>query len=427
MTAEAILVTGLSGLIGGAVARRLADAGKTVVGMDRVAPVNAYFPVIVHDLPDPQRWHEAIVRYGVRKVVHAGGISGPMLLQDAPARLCDINIGGLLGLLEAARIHRLERIVWFSSILAYGDRADLSPVTEDTPLRPNTIYGATKAGGEALIEAFHAEHGVDAVSLRVASCYGPGRTTACLMRTLVEDGLDGKTTVVRDAAGRTRQHVFIDDVVDAVCAALDAKTLTRRAYNIGPGIAQDLDDIAEAVRSAVPGTSVALRPDGLVVEHFRIGPARDRCRTARSFVRTAHVAGRGREAHANLGGTAESGVSLAHDLGHPWARQLRIGLYRCRDDARPECAQHAKLRTRSDHARHLPHSTPRVPEGSALVLSQPPRIQASPQATRRTCSRHGDRCGGFRHRPRPNCRRERGRVPSSRSTSYGLNWPIRVA
>ena len=185
MTDEAILVTGLSGLIGGAVARRLADAGKTVVGMDRVAPVNAHFPVIVHDLPDPQRWHEAIVRYGVCKVVHAGGISGPMLLQDAPARLCDINIGGLLGLLEAARIHRLERIVWFSSILAYGDRADLSPVTEDTPLRPNTIYGATKAGGEALIEAFHAEHGVDAVSLRVASCYGPGRTTACLMRTLV--------------------------------------------------------------------------------------------------------------------------------------------------------------------------------------------------------------------------------------------------
>ena len=272
MTAEAILVTGLSGLIGGAVARRLADIGKTVVGMDRVAPVKAYFPVIVHDLPDPQRWHEAIVRYGVRKVVHAGGISGPMLLQDAPARLCDINIGGLLGLLEAARIHRLERIVWFSSILAYGDRADLSPVAEDTPLRPNTIYGATKAGGEALIEAFHTEHGVDAVSLRVASCYGPGRTTACLMRTLVEDGLDGKTTVVRDAAGRTRQHVFIDDVVDAVCAALDAKTLTRHAYNIGPGIAQELDDIAEAVRSAVPGTCVALRPDGLAWNTFGLGP-----------------------------------------------------------------------------------------------------------------------------------------------------------
>ena len=272
MTDDAILVTGLSGLIGGPVARRLAAAGRTVIGMDRVVPADARFPVIVHDLPDPQRWHEAIVRYGVRKIVHPGGISGPMLLQDAPARLCDINLGGLVGLLEAARIHRLERIVWFSSILAYGEQPDLSPVTEDTPLRPNTIYGATKAGGEALIEGFHAEHGVDAVSLRVASCYGPGRTTACLMRTLIEDGLAGRTTIVRGAPERTRQHVFIDDVVDAVCAALDAKTLTRRAYNIGPGIAQDLDDIAGAVRSAVPGTTVALGPDGLAWNTFKLGP-----------------------------------------------------------------------------------------------------------------------------------------------------------
>jgi nucleoside-diphosphate-sugar epimerase len=271
MKNDAILVTGLGGLIGGAVARRLADAGRVVVGMDRAAPTDARFPVIVHDLPDPDRWHEAITRHRVRKVVHAGGISGPMLPQDAPVRLCDVNIGGLLGLLEAARIHKLERVVWFSSILAYGDRPDLTAVSEDTPLHPNTIYGATKASGEALIEAFYAEHGVDAVSFRVASCYGPGRTTACLMRTLVEDGLDGKTTVVRDAPERTRQHIFVDDVVDAVCAALDAGTFTRRAYNIGPGTAQSLNQIVDAVRSAVPGTSVAYRLDGLSWNTFGLG------------------------------------------------------------------------------------------------------------------------------------------------------------
>ena len=131
MTDGAVLVTGLSGLIGGAVAHRLAATGRAVVAMDRVVPADAPFPVITHDLPDPQRWHEAIVRHRIRKVVHAGGISGPMLLQDAPARLCDINLGGLIGLLEAARIHGLERIVWFSSILAYGDRSDLAPVAED--------------------------------------------------------------------------------------------------------------------------------------------------------------------------------------------------------------------------------------------------------------------------------------------------------
>jgi UDP-glucose 4-epimerase len=270
--AGAVLVTGLSGLIGGAVARRLVAAGRTVVGMDREAPADANYPVLLQDLPDPQRWHEAIVRYNVRKVVHAGGISGPMLLRDAPARICDINLGGLIGLLEAARIHKVERIVWFSSIMAYGERSDLSPVTEDTPLRPTTVYGATKAAGEALIEAFHAEHGVDAVSLRVASCYGPGRTTSCLIRTMVEDGLAGKVTLVQDAPQRTRQHIFVDDVVDAVCAALDAENLAQRAYNIGPGVAQTLDEIAEGVRIALPKTSIRLDIDGLAWNTFGLGP-----------------------------------------------------------------------------------------------------------------------------------------------------------
>lgn len=271
MTADAILVTGISGLLGGAVARRLSAAGKTVVGMDREAPAGAPYPTITHDLPDPQRWHEAIVRFGIRKVVHAGGISGPMLLRDAPERLCDINLGGLLGLLEAARIHRLERIVWFSSIMAYGERSDLAPVSENTPLHPDTVYGATKAAGEALIHGFHAEHGVDAVALRVASCYGPGRTTSCLIRTLIEDGLAGRPTRVKDSPERSRQHVFVDDVVLATLAALEAKKLPQRAYNIGPGVMQTIDEIVGAVRTAVPGASIEFHADGLAWNTFGLG------------------------------------------------------------------------------------------------------------------------------------------------------------
>ncbi len=268
----AVLVTGAGGLIGGAVARRLAASGRAVVAMDRSAPAGLDLPFIAHDLPDPHRWHEAIVRFGIRRVVHAGSISGPMLLGDDPARTCDINLGGLVGLLEAARIHGLGRIVWFSSILAYGPRRDLGPVDEDAPLRPGTVYGATKAGGEALVHAYHAEHGVDAVALRVASCYGPGRTTSCLIRALVEDGLAGRTTRIDPAAGRTRQHIFVGDVADAVLAALDAPSLPQRAYNIGPGRAQAIDEIVRQVRLAVPEAAMELHPGGLGWNTFALGP-----------------------------------------------------------------------------------------------------------------------------------------------------------
>jgi nucleoside-diphosphate-sugar epimerase len=268
----AILVTGVGGLIGGALAARLVKEGHKVIGMDREAPAGVSYPVVTHDLPDPHRWHEVIVRHEVKRIVHAGGVSGPMVLRDAPARLCDVNLSGLVGLLEAARIHKLERLVWFSSILAYGEHPDLLPVGEDTPLNPTTVYGATKAAGEALIRAFFAEHGVDAVALRVASCYGPGRTTSCLIRTLVEDGLQKRITKVRDEPRSTRQHVYVDDVIDGICGALWARSLPQRAYNLGPGVAQSLAEIVAEASKAVPEISVETDASGMGWNTFALGP-----------------------------------------------------------------------------------------------------------------------------------------------------------
>mgnify|MGYP003346608923 CR=1 FL=1 len=147
-----ILVTGLSGLIGRAVADRLVRDGRSIVGMDQRVRSDEPFPVLAHDLPDPHRWHEAITRFGITEIIHPGGISGPMLLPDAPARIVDINLAGVAGLLEAARLHRLRRVVCFSSVVAYGDHPDLAPVTERALLQPATLYGATKAAGDALID-----------------------------------------------------------------------------------------------------------------------------------------------------------------------------------------------------------------------------------------------------------------------------------
>lgn len=267
-----VLVTGVSGMIGRAVAERLVRERRPVIAMDRFIPADLPVPALLHDLPDAAKWHEAIVKHDVTHVVHAGSISGPMVLHGAPKRLVDINLVGFLDLLEAARIHGLKRIVWFSSVMAYGERADLAPVAEDTPLYPTTVYGATKAAGEALLRAYRAEHGVDGVALRVASCYGPGRTTSCLIRRLVEDGMARRATAVRETAGRTRQHIFIDDVVAATFAALDApKPLPEMAYNIAPGRSQSLDEIIDGVRKSVPSASVSVRDDGFAWNTFGLG------------------------------------------------------------------------------------------------------------------------------------------------------------
>ena len=266
-----VLVTGLGGLIGRAVAERLVRAGRSIVGMDQRVGRDEPFPVLAHDLPDPHRWHEVIERFGITEVIHPGGISGPMLLPDAPARIVDINLAGVAGLLEAARIHGLRRVVCFSSVVAYGEHPDLAPVTERTLLQPTTMYGATKAAGDALINAYHAQFGLDAVSLRVAGCYGPGRVTPCVIRQTIEAGLRGEPTRFRSDPRRTRQYIYVDDVVDAVMAALDAPSLGGRTYNIGPGVAHSLAEVEAAIRASLPNARIIDDAQGSILGSFGVG------------------------------------------------------------------------------------------------------------------------------------------------------------
>ena len=279
-----ILVTGLTGQIGGAVARALAARGDAVLGVDRALPAAPPCEAALLEIGDTNRLHEIMARGGVQAIVHAGGASGPMVWPESPARVCAVNFGGLVDVMEAARIHGVRRVVWFSSVLAYGRRPLDQPVDEAAVLRPDTVYGATKAAGEALLHAYAAERGVDGVALRVASCYGPGRTTDCFIRLLVENALAGRATRAPTLHVRDRQHIHADDVTEAVLAALDAPHLESRAYNIAPGASATTAEVAEAVGQAVPGVRLELDPAAPNWNSFALGPlAIDRARRELGF------------------------------------------------------------------------------------------------------------------------------------------------
>lgn len=267
-----IVVTGLGGLIGNAVATRLVADGRSVIGLDRSRPATAPCLVVTHDLGNQHRLHEIVLRHGVRAIVHAGGISGPMVLPDDPAKVADVNISGLIDMLEVARIHKLDRIVWFSTVNVYGETGDPAPVSEKTPRRPVTVYGASKLAGEGLLAGYAAEHGVDGVALRVSSTYGPLRASACFIRTLIENARAGRPTRVPHADQRTRQHIYVEDVAAATIAALDRRRLRQLAYNIGPGAALTTAEVVAEVAKSVPGARIEIAADGMPWNSFRLGP-----------------------------------------------------------------------------------------------------------------------------------------------------------
>jgi UDP-glucuronate 4-epimerase len=267
-----ILVTGVNGLIGHALTRRLHAAGREVVATDRTLPRDIEVPMVEADLRDRAAIDALVAAHRPAAIVHAGGISGPMVAPDDPTLVLDVNVGGTINICDAARRHGVGRLVFLSSIVAYGDQPDERPVTEETPLLGSEPYAASKVAGEAIVRAY-ARHGIDTVSLRLGAVYGPRRTTTCTVRLMLENALAGRPTRIEWGASARRQYVFVDDVVEAILLALDKRRLPLAAYNVTAGSSLALAEVAAAAAEACPAVDARFGPAPHPFDN-RVGPLR---------------------------------------------------------------------------------------------------------------------------------------------------------
>lgn len=255
--AETVLLTGASGLIGRYVHRMLRERGDKVVAIDRIAGDD----VLACDLSEVHRLHE--LGSEAAAIIHCGAISGPMVARDNPYLIVQSNIVGTANILELARVKGMRRVVYCSSVSAFGNTpAGLDLVPEDVVLKPTSVYGASKAAGEQLLEGYRQQHGVDSVSLRPGWVYGPGRTTDCAIRTMIEDAQAERPTSFPFGRDFYRQYVHVQDVADAILLALDAKELPRRSYTINGGTYLTLGDVAAIVRKVLPSARIEMGPGG---------------------------------------------------------------------------------------------------------------------------------------------------------------------
>lgn len=154
-----VLLTGAAGTIGSALAPRLRELGWAVRAFDRVATPDG----IVGDLGSPADLDAAMA--GVDAVVHLAGVP-----TERPwPELRDANVDGLLNLFEAARRARVERVVWASSNHAAGFTPVTNELPADIPPRPDTLYGVTKAFGEALGRYYADRYGMRVACLRIGT------------------------------------------------------------------------------------------------------------------------------------------------------------------------------------------------------------------------------------------------------------------
>lgn len=255
--APAVLVTGAAGLVGGAVWRRLEAGGRRVLPVDRSPRGVDAESIVTCDVNDIHGLHALAARRRIAGIVHCGAYSGAMVARDNPIAMVQVNIVGTANILELARIHHVANTVFCSSASVYGDTGP-GPVPLDAPLRPTSLYGASKVAAEQLVACYARQYGVGGVSLRLSWIYGPGRTTDCVIRTMIEDALERRPTRLPYGADFHRQFIHVDDAAEALIAALDRPHLAGRTYTVTGDSYVTLSEIADIVRRILPQADIEL-------------------------------------------------------------------------------------------------------------------------------------------------------------------------
>ena len=254
MAIDVTLVTGASGFLGNAVMKLLAQNSYRAIGLD---PQPSSTTQINDDLSDRQKLTGILAREKVTRIIHAGGVSGPMVMADDPLGIISINVVGSLNLLRAAVETDVKSFVYCSSLSALGNFYENTPVEEDYPLRPTSAYGASKAAMDIILRGLWGKVALDLCSLRFTAIYGPGRQTVFTVEKIIGAALAGDVAQIEPMTDWP--YIYIDDAAQAAVSACFSTGRKQLSYYIAHPEKVTPEDIAAAAAAA--GKPVRIETD----------------------------------------------------------------------------------------------------------------------------------------------------------------------
>jgi UDP-glucose 4-epimerase len=248
---QRILVTGGSGFIGRNVVAGLAGAGYRVRVVDLQPHPDPEVDIVVGDICDHDVLVEAFAP-GIDGVVHLAAVTSVLKSVDHPGLTYRTNVAATADLMELCREHSVSPVV-FASSSAVAGRFEAGAISETSPLRPLSPYGATKAAAEMLMSAYDASYGVRGAVLRLTNVYGPGMALKdSIVARLMRAVLAGTTFEIYGDGRQVRDYVHVSDVVEAVQAALTDPAWTGPA-SVGGGHSISVLEMVDRVRDVTGG------------------------------------------------------------------------------------------------------------------------------------------------------------------------------
>lgn len=250
------LVTGGAGFIGSNLVDALLDGGHEVVVLDDLSSgkesnlagaLGRGAILEVGDIRDGAQVAEIFAKHLPEWVFHLAAQMDVRVSLERPAFDARTNVEGTVNVLEAGRLHGVQRVVFSSTGGAiYGD-TDIIPTPESVPCLPMSAYGQSKFCGEQYLGLFHRLYGLSSVALRFGNVYGPRQDPhgeAGVIAIFCGKLKHGERPKIFGTGEQTRDYIYVGDLVEAIMAA--AQSTETDPINLGT---EEETSVLELVRT----------------------------------------------------------------------------------------------------------------------------------------------------------------------------------
>ena len=255
LSGQRIVVTGGAGFVGSNLVARLLKEGARVVVLDdfytgtleNLPTADAHLEVVRGTVTDADLVRDVVK--GAAIVFHEAARNIIVSTRN-PREDYEVNIGGTLNVLLAARETGVPRTVYASSASVYGNPRYL-PINEDDATNMLSPYAVSKFAGENYCKAFYESYGLSVAAVRYSNVYGtrqrPDNPYCGVIAKFFESAMNNEAPRIHGDGEQTRDFTYIDDVVEATILAGLSSKAEGQVYNVGTGRETTINQLARMI------------------------------------------------------------------------------------------------------------------------------------------------------------------------------------
>jgi UDP-glucose 4-epimerase len=256
------LITGGCGFIGSRLVRRLIQDNNIVVRILDNFSVGSIDNIKSFNYPikNESAWSDNVISLwvgdildidflakaaeGATVLVHLAGNTGVPTSIQQPFVDCRANVIGILNALDISRKGTVEKFIFSSSSAPLGQQNTY--ISENLPFAPTSPYGASKASGESYCSAYYHSYGLETAVLRFSNVYGPGsQHKQSVVANFISNTLENKPLIIYGDGTQSRDFIFSEDVVDAICMCAKTPESIGETFQLGTGCRTSINTLVK--------------------------------------------------------------------------------------------------------------------------------------------------------------------------------------